>query len=38
MKRYDNPKELATIGGLRYAGIIVYGEHHGPHHWGTATG
>lgn len=32
------PEEAIKIRGLGYIGLMAYGNHHQPHHWGMATG
>ncbi len=36
--RSKNPKDIDKIRGLGYIGLMAYGSHHQPHHWGMATG
>ena len=34
----ENPNDTSKIRGLGYIGLMVYGNHHQPHHWAMATG
>lgn len=34
----ENSNDVSKIRGLGYIGLMVYGNHHQPHHWAMATG
>jgi len=34
----ENSQDIDKIRGLGYIGLMAYGNHHQPHHWGIATG